>query len=139
MQNRLAGNFIHTIHVGLFSGLRHLSALLLMNNQLETIESGAFDNTSLSIVDFSYNGLTFIPSGTFRGTQLTELVLVGNDINIIPKGAWEGLNASALKSCTTLDCTNIWKPGFYTYRMGNSICATNQDEGTVYCNCSVDM
>jgi Leucine-rich repeat (LRR) protein len=63
----------------------------LGENQLSSIESGAFSGLGLGYLRLNNNQLTSIESGDFNGLYLHELGLVGNQLSSIESGAFSGL------------------------------------------------
>uniref|UniRef100_A0A8C7KQJ8 Slit homolog 1b (Drosophila) n=1 Tax=Oncorhynchus kisutch TaxID=8019 RepID=A0A8C7KQJ8_ONCKI len=126
----LNGNNLTTISKTDFSGLKHLRVLHLMENQINNIERGAFDdlkelerlrlnrnrltqlpellfqkNEALARLDLSENAIQAIPRRAFRGaTDIRNLQLDKNHITCIEEGAFRALRTLEV---LTLNNNNI--------------------------------
>ena len=86
-------NQIKVLPSGIFSDMAALEWLRLENNEIDTIELGAFQGlTSLERLHLYNNKLTTVPSGVFDDlSTVTELKLNGNQIETVMPGAFDGL------------------------------------------------
>ena len=100
---RLDNNQISSIESGAFTGLSVLETLSLYNNQITSIASGDFTGLSaLTRLYLARNQITSIESGAFTGlSALTRLDLYRNQITSIESGNFTGLSA-----LTSLDLDN---------------------------------
>ena len=88
----LINNQISSIESGAFSGMANLDMLLLNDNQITSIESGAFSGLSVTTLYLSGNQITSIESGDFSGLSVMFLHLGNNQISSIESGAFSGLS-----------------------------------------------
>ena len=105
-----------TIPANAFSGLYEIETnvnankLVLKNNAIDTIESGAFSGVKFKVddyglIDLSGNKIAFLPAGAFEGTTYLEWVnLEHNYIEFLDGDTFTGL--SNLKALS-LDTNNI--------------------------------
>ncbi|XP_019632961.1 PREDICTED: carboxypeptidase N subunit 2-like [Branchiostoma belcheri] len=89
----LTNNQITAISSGAFSNLPKLEKMPLSRNQIATIPSGAIANLpKLQELYMTHNQVKYIPSGTFANlTQLQVLFLFHNQITTIESGAFANL------------------------------------------------
>ncbi len=91
----LYNNQISTIQSGAFTGLGNLQILELRGNQISTIQAQAFTGlSSLQAVNLGGNQISTIQSGAFSGlSNLQRLLLSGNQISTLQSGPFTGLSS----------------------------------------------
>jgi hypothetical protein len=90
----LEKNMISVLHEDAFDGTDPIE-IKLMENQLTTIEVGAFsiDKKGMWKIDLMSNELTTLPEGVFENIKggVDKLYLSNNPIEYLPEGAFRGL------------------------------------------------
>ena len=110
----LDNNQIATIERGAFEGLTNLKHLYLYNNQIATIKPGAFEGlTNLTNLWLDNNQIATIKPGAFEGlTNLRNLWINNNFLTTIKRGDFNGLNNLTTLNLPNNQLTTI-KPGAF--------------------------
>jgi Leucine-rich repeat (LRR) protein len=82
------GNNLHNIKISTFSGFRKLSYLTLINNNIESIESFAFKDSTIKNLDLSRNCLEVIPENAFQDCEITKITIRNNKLSLIHEKAF---------------------------------------------------
>ncbi|XP_052106638.1 slit homolog 1 protein-like isoform X7 [Mytilus californianus] len=90
----LSGNNLTFVKNDTFEHNINLKYLYLYNNQITTIQQGAFQNLlALQTLDLSGNNLTFVKNDTFEhNINLQHLYLYNNKITTIQQGTFQNLS-----------------------------------------------
>ncbi|XP_078700271.1 uncharacterized protein LOC144927008 [Branchiostoma floridae x Branchiostoma belcheri] len=93
MTFQMKGTQLVSVRQGDLSGLPLLRTLYLYDNQVQTIQVGAFDNNpDLEVLAVYNNKISEVSPGVFRGLNiLRELDMRANKITSIPAGVFNGL------------------------------------------------
>ncbi|XP_019619335.1 PREDICTED: leucine-rich repeat-containing protein 15-like isoform X1 [Branchiostoma belcheri] len=93
MTFQMKGTRLVSVRQGDLSGLPLLRTLYLYDNQVQTIQVGAFDNNpDLEVLAVYNNKISEVSPGVFRGlNSLRELDMRANKITSIPAGVFNGL------------------------------------------------
>lgn len=85
---KLYKNFIKVIPRGAFSNLTQVFKLDLQNNFIENIEHGLFQDSSISVINLSYNKVNNIQVDKLDLPGLRKLIFTNNDISLMVPGCF---------------------------------------------------
>ena len=89
----LSGNGLSTLDMGVFSDLIYLTILDLRGNDFRSLQPGIFSGYPMAILHLGDNQLTTLESGAFDGlSELSRLYLQNNRLKMLEPNAFNGLS-----------------------------------------------